>query len=162
MRKSSLNKGFTLIELIIVVAIIGLIAAAAFVAIDPAKRIGNANNAQRWEDITAIVDAIMKYTVDNSGTMPPGVADDLTSNSPTVIDVKGGDEDGTNDCTWASGTTVDISSGLVPNYLATMPLDPGATGADETEYFIVYDSSAGRVRVAACDTYDSASIYVQR
>ena len=45
MRKSSLNKGFTLIELIIVVAIIGLIAAAAFVAIDPAKRIGNANNA---------------------------------------------------------------------------------------------------------------------
>ncbi|PLX26244.1 hypothetical protein C0580_00420, partial [Candidatus Parcubacteria bacterium] len=34
------QKGFTLIELIIVIAIIALLAAATFVAVDPAKRIG--------------------------------------------------------------------------------------------------------------------------
>ena len=42
------KKGFTLIELIIVVAIIALLAAATFVAVNPAKRIGEANDAQRW------------------------------------------------------------------------------------------------------------------
>ena len=62
------KKGFTLIELIIVVAIIALLAAATFVAVNPAKRIGEAQDAQRWSDVTAIADAYMKYAVDNSGS----------------------------------------------------------------------------------------------
>ncbi|MDQ5970976.1 MAG: hypothetical protein QG603_753, partial [Patescibacteria group bacterium] len=40
-------KGFTLIELIIVIAVIALLAAATFVAINPAKRVGDANNSRR-------------------------------------------------------------------------------------------------------------------
>ena len=62
------QSGFTLIELIIVIAIIALLAAATFVAVNPAKRIGDANNAQRWSDVTAVADAWMKYVVDNNGT----------------------------------------------------------------------------------------------
>jgi prepilin-type N-terminal cleavage/methylation domain-containing protein len=58
MRKNFNIKGFTLIELIIVIAVIALLAAATFVAVDPAKRIGMARDAQRWSDITAIADAI--------------------------------------------------------------------------------------------------------
>ena len=63
------QKGFTLIELIIVIAIIALLAAATFVAVNPAKRIGDANNAQRWSDVTAIADAWSTYVADNTGTL---------------------------------------------------------------------------------------------
>ena len=70
MKKILKNSGFTLIELIIVVAIIALLAAASFVAINPGKRVGDANNAKRWSDITAIADAYSAYLVDNGGTHP--------------------------------------------------------------------------------------------
>src|SRR3989339_308502 len=62
--------GFTLIELIIVIAVIALLAATTFVAVDPAKRIGMARDAQRWQDVTAIADAIQQYIADNNGTFP--------------------------------------------------------------------------------------------
>ena len=70
MKKLIFNKkGFTLIELIIVVAIIALLAAATFVAVNPAKRIGEANDAQRWSDITAIAYVIPSVVV--VGAEPP-------------------------------------------------------------------------------------------
>ena len=46
--------GFTLVELIIVIAIIAILAAAIFVAIDPARRLNEARNARRSSDITNV------------------------------------------------------------------------------------------------------------
>ncbi|MBN1258340.1 prepilin-type N-terminal cleavage/methylation domain-containing protein, partial [Candidatus Peregrinibacteria bacterium] len=42
------KKAFTLLELIIVIAVIAILAAAIFVAVDPARRLHEARNARRW------------------------------------------------------------------------------------------------------------------
>jgi len=56
-----INKGFTLIELLIVIAIVGILAAAILVAINPGKRMAQARDAQRKNDISAIANALIGY-----------------------------------------------------------------------------------------------------
>ena len=70
---SDRSKGFTLIELLIVIAIIAIVASVIFVALDPISRFRDARNAQRWQDVEAVGDAIRIYQIDNKGQVPPGV-----------------------------------------------------------------------------------------
>ncbi len=57
------KKGFTLIELIIVIAIIAVIVSVVFVALDPVKRLNASRNTRRRADVTAIVSAISLHLV---------------------------------------------------------------------------------------------------
>ncbi len=165
MKQNFSSRGFTLIELIIVIAVISLLAAATFVAVDPAKRIGMARDAQRWADITAIADAISTYVADNSGTYPTST---VTNGLYYLIMASS--------TTGASGFTcqnvaeeamgVQLDSKLIPTYLPTMPLDPGGTtiyGTVGTGYYFS-KNAAGRTIIGACkeSDYATASIKVQR
>src|SRR3989339_1632375 len=89
MKRNFNLKGFTLIELIIVIAVIALLAAATFVAVDPAKRIGEARDAQRWQDITAIADAFMTYVVDNNGSYVTTTTDGAAYYVATAVNADG-------------------------------------------------------------------------
>jgi len=64
------QKSFTLIELLIVIAIIAIIAGAVLVAINPAKRIAEANDSQRWSEVRSLSTAVSTYIVDNKGQVP--------------------------------------------------------------------------------------------
>ncbi|HEX9679693.1 MAG TPA: type II secretion system protein, partial [Candidatus Saccharimonadales bacterium] len=64
------RSGFTLIELLIVIGIIAVLAGIIYVAIDPARRLGEARDAERWGSVNAVLNAVLKYTVDNGGTLP--------------------------------------------------------------------------------------------
>ncbi|MBT4349426.1 prepilin-type N-terminal cleavage/methylation domain-containing protein [bacterium] len=120
------KKGFTLIELIIVIAVIALLASVTFVALDPAKRIGEARNSRRDSETLNIKKALEKYTVDNAGL--PSVISALSDDTNYMIAAVGDSAGGSVSCTAldASITKVDISNGttLIPNYLPTMPVDP--------------------------------------
>ena len=59
------NKAFTLIEVLLVIAIIAVLAAAVFVAINPAKNISDARNTQRRSDVAQILSAISQGFIDN-------------------------------------------------------------------------------------------------
>lgn len=140
------RKGFTLIELIIVIAIIAILAAAIFVAIDPARRLHESRNARRWSDVTNVLDAVVKYQVDNEGTHYSTVAA-LTGGTYYVIG------------TCATGATctaqtnddacVDISA-IGSNYLAAVPTDPKSGTGGDTDYYLMKDSN-GAIEVGACE-----------
>ena len=57
----NLRKGFTFVELIMVVSIIVILAAAIFVGIDPAKRLNETRNDQRIYDVATLIDIIKNY-----------------------------------------------------------------------------------------------------
>lgn len=70
MRLKTLKKmaAFTLVELVIVIAIISLLAAIIVVAINPAATFQNARNAQRRNDIVTLRDAIARFLADSPST----------------------------------------------------------------------------------------------
>ena len=169
-KKSCAVKGFTLIELIIVVAILGLLAASLFVAIDPAKRLGDARDARRYSEVTSILNAILQYTVDNTtlptavASMTPGAYYEI-GNGTTGVTTGNATQFG--DCTeLTTGETiygkVDLFSALSDRYLATIPLDPLITNnASGTDYYI-RKSTNNRILVGACTHYQTGSLEVQR
>ena len=152
------TKGFTLIELIIVIAIIALLAAATFVAVDPAKRIGKAQDAQRWQDITAIADAYYKYVVDNTGSYVTTTADGTSYYIIHTAD--GGDTDPASCPGTSTSLTlpVDLHGLVSAGYIGDIPDDPGGTDNTSTDYFF-YKDATGKVIVGSCTKYSGASVY---
>jgi len=161
----NLKRGFTLIELIIVIAIIGLLAAAAFVAVDPAKRIGDANDAQRWSDITALVDAWQSYVVDNSGNNPTSSAGCITGNVNCMISTYAGatSTTGANSaCASTTNGTIWLDPLVENGYIGQIPYDPessGGTGTTTGYYF--HKDANGAIYVGSCRAY-SGTIQVVR
>lgn len=56
-----MKKGFTLVELLVVIAVIGVLAAVVLVAINPAKKLSQARDAQRKSGIQQISTALSTY-----------------------------------------------------------------------------------------------------
>lgn len=146
--KTTEKKGFTLIELIIVIAIIAILAAAIFVAIDPARRLHESRNARRWSDMTNVLDAVVKYQVDNGGTHYSTIAALTAGDYHTIGTCATGGDSG---CSAQSteAACVDLSS-IGSNYLATVPVDPSTGTAALSDYYLLVDSN-GAITVGSCD-----------
>ena len=70
MRIQRKNKGFTLLEILLVIAAIGILAAIVLIAINPNKQIEAAREAKRKSDQNAIAKAIQQYIIEK-GVYPP-------------------------------------------------------------------------------------------
>ena len=153
-----MKKGFTLIELLIVIAIIAIIAGAVLVAMNPAKRIADANNGRRWEEVNSILNAIQQYVVDNTGSLPK--CDGVTDGSPTD-DYSIQDPTGTTGkpvyqhvgrCTTgcdtgATGLVCDLGALITSGYLSSMPKAPNTTSTEANTGYDVYLSAAASTNV---------------
>ena len=62
------QKGFTIIEVMIVLAIAGLIVLVVFLAVPALQR--NSRNTQRKNDVQAFLGALQEYTNNNNGRVP--------------------------------------------------------------------------------------------
>jgi len=145
MMKHTKARGFTLIEILLVVAAIAILAGIVILAINPGKQLGDTRNAQRRADVTTILNAVYQYYID-SGSLPSTIP----SSTAAYI------------CRVAPCTdTVDLSV-LTTNeeYLTAIPADPLA-GTANTGYTI-FRSTNNRVTVAAPLAEQNATISVTR
>ena len=134
--------GFTLLEVLLVVAIIAILAGIIIIAINPAKQLADTKNTQRKADVNTILNAVYQYTIDNSGTFPSTIP--LNSDCGIVATTEICKIDGI--CT----NLVDLS--VLTNskkYLVSIPIDPtGSTSTYGTGYGISKDAT-NRVTVCA-------------
>jgi prepilin-type N-terminal cleavage/methylation domain-containing protein len=91
--KKSNNEGFTIIEVMIVLAIAGLILLIVFLAVPALQR--SSRNTQRKNDVSAVSAAVANFNTDNGGAPISGLA---VSGADVVICSAGGNATGTGNC----------------------------------------------------------------
>lgn len=154
MNKKSASKGFTLVELLVVIGIISALTAVVFVALDPAKRFKDARNARRTTDADTILAAVQQYVVDTGGSLPAGVG-------ATASQIGTCGSGGATLCAGANSACIDIGATLSSNkYLKTNPIDPNIGSAATTGYSISKDSN-NLFTVTACGA-EGTTIQVSR
>lgn len=147
-------RAFTLIELIIVIAIVAVVASAIFIAVDPAKRIGEAKDAQRWQDITAIAQAVEQYTADY-GALPSDFASSSINTGEKVVLC---DTVTTLTCDGQSRSCLIVDdTDFLGVYLPQIPYDPDKSSDSDTGYYITR-GSGDIMSFGVCDAYASVGI----
>jgi len=134
---SALQQGFTLIELIVVIGIIGILIAVTLVAINPGRQFDSAQDAQRRADLRSVMNAVYQYSAENSGTLPVLIT--------TTIQTIG------------TGGSLDLTTDLVPTYLPAIPVDPD-NGTQANSLYSMYLDANGRVVATAASELNPGTV----
>lgn len=154
MKKNQFRNGFTLIEILLVVAAIAILAGIVILAINPNKQLGETRNAQRRADVNTILNAIYQYSIDNNGvlpTIPTGACSLVAANQICKLTATG---------TCSTGVDMSILT-TSEKYLTSMPIDPTVSSTNGSGYY-VSKSANGRVTVCAPSAEQSVAISVTR
>lgn len=149
LRKSK-NKGFTLIELMVVMMILLIIVIVALVAVNPAQQFSKSHNTKRRSNVAAILNALNQYSANKNGLS----ALNIPPNTELIINSSG-----------ASGT-INLCTQLTPSFISRLPVDPTTGNWQDcnnfdTRYSIMIDDD-GRITVAAPDAELEETISVRQ
>jgi prepilin-type N-terminal cleavage/methylation domain-containing protein len=143
--------GFTLLEVLLVVAVIAILAGIVIIAINPGKNLGDTRNSQRSSDVNTILNAVYQYSIDNNGTLPAGI-----TTTPQEIC-----KTGATPCTSLTDLTSITASGKYVVSIPTDPQCPSVCGTNGAGYEISKDAN-GRLTVSAPDAEQGKTITVTK
>ena len=145
---SNKQKGFTLLEILLVVAAIAILAGIVIIAINPSKQLGDTRNVQRRADVTTILNGVYQYAIDNNGVLPTTITPTSTEICATAIAI--------------CGSLIDLSVVTAnEKYILSIPIEPQKTNASGTGY-LINRTADNRVRVEAQFEEQGAVISVTR
>lgn len=142
------NGGFTLLEILLVVAAIGILAGIVIIAVNPSKQLGETRNAQRKADVNTLLNGVYQYTIDNSGVLPAAI----TTTSTEIC------ASGAANCAGLIDLAVLTN---LEKYLVAIPNEPQKTNANGAGYMIK-KSANGRITVDAQFEEQGAVITITR
>lgn len=158
------------------IAIIAILAAVAFVALDPATRLQDSRDGVRSNDAQEILSAVKIDQVDNGGAYLASIAA-LTADEVYMIvngaAVVAGCDDNNAACdTDVTSDThcVDLAGLVTEGYLASLPISPagavtwdaGDTIGDEGTGYTLTRTANGTVTVRACESENTTEISASR
>ena len=145
------QKGFTLVEIVIVIAIIGILAAVTVVALKPQEIFANGRNSRRTNDVAAMNSALGQWLArEGLSETDPYLTLGLTAAG--VVALAPGDGSITGEGVAATTVTQLTSTG----YMQAVPVDPDGS----TEYRIGVDNVTTPTHVLVCtDQIEHTSTY---
>lgn len=152
--KIAKQKGFTLIEILIVIGIMTILASAVIISTNPAEHFARARNATRLAHMNSIATAIYSYAVDNDGNLPDCNTSHATVPSGTTALSAGSSSQDFDNKRGVEGCRAELVDGeneIEAVYMPELPLDP-KTG----EYYRIASDLNGR-RIEITSTASEAS-----
>ncbi len=130
------GRGFSIIEILLVVAAITILAGIVIVAINPGKQFMEIRNTQRVSDVNKILAAINHYMVDNDGVLP----ENLEEEELEICQTSASDCEGLLDLSVLTNNE---------RYLVAIPVDPQKVRGENGAGYTVRVTENGRVVVSS-------------
>jgi type IV pilus assembly protein PilA len=139
MKIKNIARGFTLIEILVVMGIIAVLATIVLVAVNPARQFAQARDTQRSSNVNTILNAVGNRIADNRGVFESGcTAGPIPATSTPIKSGTGG---------------YDLYNCLVPTYLTTVPVDPSigsfSTSTNYSTGYTISRDTSGRINITA-------------
>ncbi len=145
------QKGFTIIEVLIVLAIAGLILLIVFLAVPALQR--NSRNTQRKSNVAAILGAVSEYSNNNNGALPAAAC-----GTANPFNLSGGT------CAAPTGTSAQFNQGyyqVAPAVAATPAAGAAALTTDTATLQVGGKCGAAGAVVGATGGASSRQVAVQ-
>lgn len=174
MKKRRPHYGFTLVEVLITVAIIAILASTVFVLLNPVGRYTKARDGKRWSDAETIASAINALLTTSDGAIP-GDLNSIAAGSYFMLGTGNTAQCPIRTCVTATGNVstslasyptfgcLDLTQELT-NQLKSMPIDPtgGTTWAAARTGYYIKKTGASTFTVGACQPEIASFISVTR
>ena len=147
MEQSFDKKGFSVLEILLVIVLISILIGIVIIAINPGKQMADTHNAKRTVDVNNILNAVYEYSLNNNNTFP----EDITYTQKEICLTSG-------NC----NGMVDLGALMASKkYLLSIPFDPTGSSVHGAGYQILL-TKAGGITVIAPDAEQGATISVTR